>query len=192
MKCPYCTHDHRQDHIDFCRIAQQNGVRFTIERIFPEIEDLYHSVGKVEVWRANNPDLVCDLCEEYVKKVINAVAASDGSRSITPGASEAQPAPSVGVATPFDSVLRRVSDGRNGGSISPSSAEAENRNAVNSPSDGIKPKFISKCAMVPQVKKKCTDPNCEGKCVQIRKLLSPKRLIGPAGEKDYANRRKVK
>lgn len=31
------------------------------------IDDLYHKVGKVNVWRASN-DVVCDLCEEYIKK----------------------------------------------------------------------------------------------------------------------------
>ena len=39
-------------------------------KIREKIKDLYHQIGKVEVWNASN-DVVCDLCEEKVDEIIN-------------------------------------------------------------------------------------------------------------------------
>lgn len=47
----------------------EKDMKEKIEKLKKEISDLYHSVGKIEVWRANN-DGVCDLCEDYVLKKI--------------------------------------------------------------------------------------------------------------------------
>ena len=37
-----------------------------------EITDLYHKIGKIEVWSAGN-DEVCDMCEEYVLEKIKEI-----------------------------------------------------------------------------------------------------------------------
>ena len=41
-----------------------------LEWLRKRTNDLYHTIGKVKVWRSGN-DEVCDLCEEYFKKLID-------------------------------------------------------------------------------------------------------------------------
>jgi len=41
-----------------------------VEGLKKDITDLYHKIGKVEVWEASN-DVVCEMCEEYVISMIN-------------------------------------------------------------------------------------------------------------------------
>lgn len=55
----------REDMLD----QLQDDIIGLVEQLKADITDLYHKIGKAEVWRASN-DVVCDLCEEYIKKKI--------------------------------------------------------------------------------------------------------------------------
>lgn len=53
-------------------IYHKINVDRAVEKLKQEIDDLYHKIGKTEVWRAGN-DVVCDMCEEFVKEKIDEV-----------------------------------------------------------------------------------------------------------------------
>ena len=42
-----------------------------VEMLKKSIEDLYHRIGKAEVWRAGGSDVVCDMCEDFMIKKID-------------------------------------------------------------------------------------------------------------------------
>jgi len=44
-----------------------SDIKSACEFFLQEIDDLYHKIGKPEVWRMNNDELV-DACEDYVKE----------------------------------------------------------------------------------------------------------------------------
>lgn len=54
------------------RWADFDKLSESIEKLKVETYDLYHKLGKVEVWKASN-DEVCDMCEEFVHKKINEI-----------------------------------------------------------------------------------------------------------------------
>ena len=70
--CRYCKKGAKESGLTICEDCAI--VRHaTLEEVKKRIKDLYHQIGKVEVWRAGN-DEVCDLCEERVNGIIDQLA----------------------------------------------------------------------------------------------------------------------
>jgi hypothetical protein len=50
--------------------AWRKKIQETKDNLHKELYDLYHKIGKTEVWRASN-DGVCDMCEDHALKQID-------------------------------------------------------------------------------------------------------------------------
>ena len=57
-------------------MKSETEIRKKVIELKKSIDDLYHQLGKVQVWNASN-DLVCELCEALVMKKIDEIFSNE-------------------------------------------------------------------------------------------------------------------